>query len=164
MPNATKVCTKCAIDKPAEDFYKDARRKSGLYSHCKECFTAHCRATHDPEKTYKRARCWTEERGGRQVTKARVEAWRAANPERWAVLNRENANRRRSSDGTQVDFGLILEEHGMTCHICREEIPSLYVLHFDHVIPLSKGGAHSMANIKPSHARCNLSKGAKLIA
>lgn len=164
MPNATKVCTKCQVEKPAQDFYKDSRRKSGLYSHCKECFTAHCRSAHDPAKTQKRARRWIEERGGREITKARVEAWREANPDRWAELNRENGSRRRTPDGAAIDYGLIIEEHGMTCHICGDAIPSMDGLHFDHVIPLSKGGPHSQENIKPSHALCNLRKGAKLAA
>lgn len=37
-------------------------------------------------------------------------------------------------------------------------------LHFDHVIPVSRGGAHSMDNIKSAHAVCNLRKHDKLIA
>jgi len=52
----------------------------------------------------------------------------------------------------------------MVCHICTEGIASLDDLHFDHVIPLSKGGPHAAENIRPSHALCNLRKGARLIA
>jgi len=33
-------------------------------------------------------------------------------------------------------------------------------LHFDHVVPLSKGGPHTTENIRPSHSTCNLKKGA----
>lgn len=81
---------------------------------------------------------------------------------------REKAGRRRaqmrSTSSGRVDLSAILERDGMTCHLCLEPIPSLEVLHFDHVIPLSKGGPHSMDNIKPSHAACNLRKGAKLAA
>lgn len=35
--------------------------------------------------------------------------------------------------------------------------------HLDHVIPLSKGGLHSVGNLAPACAKCNLSKGAKFI-
>jgi 5-methylcytosine-specific restriction endonuclease McrA len=35
-------------------------------------------------------------------------------------------------------------------------------LHIDHVIPIAKGGADILDNLKPSHAICNISKGAKL--
>lgn len=91
------------------------------------------------------------------------DAWRKKNPELWALRNRENQRRRRGSD-EPVRYEAILERDGMHCHICDTEIPSLDVLHFDHVIPLSKGGLHSEENIKPSHAACNLSKGARMPA
>lgn len=61
-----------------------------------------------------------------------------------------------------MDYAAILAEHGMTCHICTGEIESLTDLHFDHVIPLARGGEHSAANIRPSHAVCNLRKGARI--
>jgi len=36
-------------------------------------------------------------------------------------------------------------------------------LHFDHVIPLSKGGPHTYDNIRPAHSWCNMRKGTKLL-
>lgn len=47
------------------------------------------------------------------------------------------------------------------CHWCRCPIPkgSRTV---DHVVPLSKGGAHAIHNFVPSCPRCNSRKGAKL--
>lgn len=87
--------------------------------------------------------------------------WRKANPERWALRNRENQRRRRG--GEKVDYALILTDHGMVCHLCGGGIASLADLHFDHVIPLAKGGPHSRENIKPAHALCNMRKGDKLI-
>lgn len=35
--------------------------------------------------------------------------------------------------------------------------------HLEHIIPLSRGGLHSIGNLAPACAKCNLSKGAKLI-
>lgn len=32
-----KTCSKCGIEKPFEDYFKDKRAKDGLHSHCKEC-------------------------------------------------------------------------------------------------------------------------------
>lgn len=51
----------------------------------------------------------------------------------------------------------------MVCHICSRRVEDNSQLHFDHVIPLSRGGEHSNDNIKVSHAVCNMSKGTKLI-
>lgn len=162
MTDSTKTCTRCQTEKPRSLFYRDKRRKDGLYSWCKECFKAHCRSAYDPEKDRARRHRWVEERGGSEKTRARVNAWRAENAERFALLNRENARRRRSTDGP-VDYAAVLDRDGMVCHICDDEIPSMDVLHFDHVIPLSRGGAHSYDNIKPSHASCNLRKGSKTL-
>lgn len=90
------------------------------------------------------------------------DAWRKRNPELWAMRNRESQRRRRGE--APVDYAAILERDGMTCHLCLDEIDGLADLHFDHVIPLSKGGPHVAENIRPAHARCNLRKGARLIA
>ena len=37
-------------------------------------------------------------------------------------------------------------------------------LHLDHVVPLSKGGSDLIANVKPSHAQCNLKKNNRMEA
>lgn len=89
--------------------------------------------------------------------------WRAANPVRWALINRENQRRRRRVNGQRVSFQAVLARDGMVCHLCTLPIAGLSDLHFDHVVPLARGGAHSMANLKPAHAECNLRKGAKLV-
>jgi 5-methylcytosine-specific restriction endonuclease McrA len=56
----------------------------------------------------------------------------------------------------------VLERDGMVCHVCAGSIADLSDLHFDHVIPLARGGAHHADNIKPAHALCNLRKSDKI--
>jgi len=158
------------------------------------CFNAHVLAMRDPVVEAARGAAYRATPEGHAKAKARVKAWREANPERWAAwcaqdsaravenarqwalanperasLNsRRAANKRRARKRDQsagpIDYAAVLAEHGMICHICTEDIPSLDVLHFDHVIPLSKGGPHIAENIRPSHALCNLRKGARLLA
>lgn len=90
----------------------------------------------------------------------------------WARLNpgkrRESHRRRRARlAGTfvrQVDYAAILAGFGMVCHICGGGIGSATDLHFDHVIPVSRGGSHVQENILPSHTICNLRKGTKLMS
>jgi 5-methylcytosine-specific restriction endonuclease McrA len=88
--------------------------------------------------------------------------WRKANPERWSLRNRENARRRRQAVGP-VSYAAILERDGMVCHLCGGLIASVEDLHFDHVVPLSRGGEHSMENIRPSHEAGNRWKHNKLM-
>ena len=63
----------------------------------------------------------------------------------------------------------VLETYGTLCHICQEKIDLKAPrstkgqgwekgLHLDHVIPISKGGDHTLANVKPAHAKCNMLK------
>ena len=109
----------------------------------------------------------------------RVKAYALANPERLAAKSRayalanpgkraESRGRRRASKQgavvTKADYKAILAEFGMVCHICGLEIETIHDLHYDHVIPLSKGGEHTQRNIRPSHTVCNLRKGSRILA
>lgn len=61
-----------------------------------------------------------------------------------------------------VDPVVVFERGKGVCGICKHPVASGRGWEIDHVIPLSKGGAHSYANVQLSHRRCNRSKGAKL--
>lgn len=95
-------------------------------------------------------------------------AWRERNPERVSLNGRNRKARRRAREAggrvTRTDLREILEEFGMHCHLCDAEIATLDDLHFDHVAPLARGGAHSPENIRPAHAVCNLRKGDRVAA
>ncbi len=43
------------------------------------------------------------------------------------------------------------------CYYCARRVP-IREIHFDHIIPLSKGGAHSVENLCVSCVSCNCSK------
>ncbi len=184
-----KECTSCRADKPKTEFYADSRRRDGLYSWCKSCFQEHMAARDDREQRQRRQReRWADDPEYRQRCTERARRWRttryandeafaqdirdrarrwaAENPERASINARTSANRRRSrlrdQGGEPVDYAAILARDGMTCHLCKVEIGSLDDLHFDHVVPLARGGAHSEDNIRPAHALCNMRKGSRL--
>ena len=52
----------------------------------------------------------------------------------------------------------ILKEYNNTCWICEDTIDTVS---WDHVKPLSKGGAHVRSNVRPTHIRCNSRKSNK---
>jgi 5-methylcytosine-specific restriction endonuclease McrA len=68
---------------------------------------------------------------------------------------------------TIEDFGYeeIFERDGWRCGICGERIDKTVVhpdrrsASLDHVVPLSKGGEHSRANVQAAHLGCNSTKG-----
>lgn len=47
------------------------------------------------------------------------------------------------------------------CGICKTKIRKRQQASIDHIVPLSKGGAHSLENTHIAHLRCNLSKNAR---
>lgn len=53
------------------------------------------------------------------------------------------------------------EDPGIRCYICGDLIP-IGQRHVDHIIPLSRGGPTTLANLAITHARCNLQKNDKL--
>ena len=67
----------------------------------------------------------------------------------------------------------VLAKYGTICHLCGYPI-DIHIsrkigqegwersLHVDHIIPLSKGGEDTIRNVRPSHAKCNMLKGATL--
>jgi hypothetical protein len=120
--------------------------------------------------------------------KSYVKAWEKANPEKrslyakrlrfrnpgynsinrmlYAETLRQVKHRRRAREKNakigHVDFRGIMKRDGMVCHICKKPIER-DVLHFDHIIPLAKGGEHSMNNIACAHKSCNLRKHTKIL-
>jgi 5-methylcytosine-specific restriction endonuclease McrA len=109
--------------------------------------------------------------------KARMKKWREENPEyikKWFRDNREKARlycqKRRAllleattehfTHEDLLDFWSENEINYKECFYCEKEM-SEGPEHIDHYYPLSKGGPHERANLRPSCAHCNLSKHAK---
>jgi 5-methylcytosine-specific restriction endonuclease McrA len=81
---------------------------------------------------------------------------------------RRSAQRRRAQsfgDDKAVTLGpaaldRILTEYDNSCWICYRDLEFL-APHWDHVQPLSKGGQHSLENIRPACSDCNVRKSAQ---
>lgn len=59
-----------------------------------------------------------------------------------------------------VDYAEVLKNRGMVCGICNNPIlrptgQKRGFLAFDHVIPLSGDGSHTLGNLQPAHVECN---------
>ena len=97
--------------------------------------------------------------------------WDKANPEN--IIQKSHRRRARKLNSEYEIFSEIqvLELYGTVCHICQGDIDMTAPrktsfkgyelgLHIDHVVPLAKGGSHTLENVRPSHAICNMKKGA----
>ena len=58
----------------------------------------------------------------------------------------------------------VFERDGWVCQLCQERVdpelayPDPLSKSLDHIVPISKGGAHSFANGQLAHLRCNIVK------
>lgn len=88
-------------------------------------------------------------------------AWRAAHPEAVRANNRKWKALKRGAEGhsTGQQDQWRLEYYGGQCAYCRTDLEALDVAwHWDHVIPLSKGGSNWPANLRPACPTCNTAK------
>lgn len=177
--SADKTCSKCRTRQSKTEFTKASRSADGLHSWCKACLRDLAKRRYDPERARRKHAEKKEDPLYRAMRKAAYDRWRSEHPDRaraatraWRAANperpRESVRRyfARLADSTvgEVDYTEVLQRDGMWCYLCRADISTLDDLHFDHVLPLARGGAHSMENIRPAHARCNLSKGHRLLS
>lgn len=85
--------------------------------------------------------------------------YRLANPEK----DRDRHNKRRARKLANGVYKISLKElkkiYSSPCFYCG----STDSIQADHVIPVSRGGQHSIGNLLPACAKCNMSKGSKLL-
>lgn len=144
------------------------RRKDAVYCDAQLCRTAKYHA-----KQASRPRCSTEGCDYPVIARGLCGShysveWRSENLDR----SRANAKRRRAvKRGARVeDFASaeVFERDGWICGLCSAPIPrdavwpDLLSPSVDHIVPLSRGGEHSMANVQASHLSCNSRKQASV--
>ncbi|MEH0586231.1 HNH endonuclease signature motif containing protein [Streptomyces sp. B21-106] len=145
----------CAQGHPFDDentyVYKGARQ-------CKICRRQRCRETYARNaEQYKAAhREWYWQNRDKAI--ALTLRWVKANPERAALMSRLKKQRRRAAGVlTAAEWRQILALYGNRCLRCGSSGP----LTIDHVIPVSKGGPNTAANVQPLCGSCNSSKSTK---
>lgn len=88
---------------------------------------------------------------------------KAAKPEKYKTIQAQSWLTRRArlkaAPIERVALADVMARDRMRCHLCGlaiERRPS-----FDHLIPVSRGGAHAEWNLMLAHIRCNQSRGTK---
>lgn len=85
----------------------------------------------------------------------------ARNPEPFREHVARRRARMRTPEVEKIDFREVLFDSNGLCGICHKPL-DLFGIDFDHIVPLSKGGTHTRANLQATHSYCNRSKGAKV--
>jgi 5-methylcytosine-specific restriction endonuclease McrA len=161
-----KQCTKCGERKAKDQFNKDKNRKDGLFPWCKTCSRANTKKHTEQhvEEYRERARVWAE--NNREKSRAKTREWYRNNKAKaleYAYTYVENRRARKLQNGgrvTEKQWRELKEKYGNKCiapGCSRTDVT------MDHVVPLSRGGKHSIENIQPLCKFHNYSKQTKVI-
>lgn len=115
-------------------------------------------------KSKERYRRWAVE--NRDKVNAAAEKWRndPANKEKIRLAAKKRRALVKSADVREIsprDWLRLLDRCRFACFYCGESPDEQLTV--DHVVPLSRGGRHSIGNIVPACKRCNSSKHDRLI-
>lgn len=184
-----KQCSKCQQVKSRSEFYGKKSATDGLNSWCKTCFKKQVskRYFENPEPAKQVSRQWRIDNP--EKTKQNNKSWRINNAEykaakdldwrknnrekylensrTWASNNRlrrrENELRRRARKYNNGVYKVTIKElrklRDQNCLYCGQQAK----ITIDHILPIARGGAHSIGNLAPACQPCNSSKGAKTI-
>lgn len=111
----------------------------------------------NPDKVRAKSKQWHH--ANPDKVRAGIKQWQRANPDKV----RANKQKRRArlanavmNDFTAAQWREMLDAYGHRCVYCGRKMQRLEQ---DHIIPLSKGGNHTKANIVPACRSCNSKKG-----
>lgn len=121
------------------------------------------------ERERKRSLKWLSKPTNVEWKRKQKQKWAKDNPE----ARRESSRRRRAvkngAEAEKIDLAALFERDGWVCHLCGESVdrnlkyPDPGSASHDHVVPISRGGAHTWDNVKLAHLGCNISKGNKIL-
>lgn len=91
--------------------------------------------------------------------------WKESNPNKAAQTKaRCRAKRRGDGKADKIDPIAVFERDGWICGICGKKVnrrlkyPHPRSVSLDHIIPLSRGGKHTLSNVQCAHFICNCKK------
>lgn len=161
----TKNCKKCNQVKPVDCFSKRSQMKDGLEHVCKSCIAA--KNQNDKEKNAVRHKKYREanKQKVRQATlnwqinnpesyKRSKNKWRLENPEKFRSLKQKRRAKIRENGTFVISSKEIKRLYESSCFYCGSDNQ----IEIDHVIPISKGGRHSIGNLVSACKKCNRSK------
>lgn len=97
-------------------------------------------------------------KNNREKILAAQKSWRLQNPEAYKIYNNLRRARLAQNSTFKVDRKEIKTLLAKSCAYCNEQSTEI-----DHIIPLLRGGSHSIGNLIGACKSCNNSKGPKTI-
>lgn len=182
-----KKCSKCGHEKSLDEFHNNKSKKDGKATECKECKSKQdSKYRKENEEYYKfyQTNYWKENRAelyelkkeyiannkpahlkrqhswyekNKENVKTRTSQYKKEHPEQYQMYNNRRRARKKTSIVDIFTTKDVIEKYGDKCVYCQDDFT-----HIDHYIPLSRGGSHTLENVRPSCEQCNLEKSNKL--
>ena len=143
----------------SRNWHNENRLKPSTARVCGECNGSFSSARAD--QRFCSDRCSRRWHGRKADRKAGWTAKRRAN------YARRRARKRTGQPGEAISLDTLhARDHGI-CGICGDRVsdspwPAPDSPSIDHVVPLSRGGVHTLENVQLAHLSCNLRKGAQV--
>ena len=172
-----KICTKCSIEKPVNEFY--AKRKRGkLYRmpECKQCEIQRSLAwrENNRDKSRENKKKWSSNnkekvaitrRKHRKNNSDKIKEynnkWYAKNPDKYReYYQRRKARRSEVPTGPKPTKQERLEIQGGMCANCKIKGKKVK-WHYDHIIAIKNGGSDTADNMEVLCSTCNQRKHSK---
>ena len=169
-----KSCKRCGQSKPITEFNKNSQNRDKLNTCCKECKRSEHRERYakNPErykgyqkKYYRNNSDRVAERHLEWVNKNRnylaeyKKQLKAKNRSRYTEYENARRSRIAKSGNYQITDKELKKLYASPCVICgiKQSIT------LDHIIPISRGGRHSIGNVQPLCKSCNSRKSTKFM-
>lgn len=148
-----KICTKCKLEKPESEFYKDKHYKEGLHSKCKDCCRRYVqnlwkknpgyhKRQMDNSREYRRKNLKKCKEKVAQYYQKNKERLQKCATDRWENLTKEERwekNLKGSYGITANDYYTILEEQKGECIICHSISNKKLVVDHSHTTGKVRG-------------------------
>ena len=136
-----KICKKCNQEKENNFYYKSNRNKDGLYSYCKTC-------SNNTTLQWKKNNI--------EKNKQIIKRYKKNNVEKDREYSRYRHYRKKRKI-FYISKKELKKIYSSNCVICNSKDN----IQVDHIIPLSRGGTHSIGNLQPLCRSCNCKKSTK---
>lgn len=154
-------CNRCKVEKPFKEFSKNKTRPSGICPECKECAKTRAKIRYQKEGAKLRAQMalLRETDYEKRISIERASRARRKEAQRPAKNVRQRLRNTILSDKKYLIREKELRKlYSQPCFSCG----STSNQSIDHIMPISKGGAHSIGNLMTLCRKCNSSKHDKL--
>lgn len=169
-----KQCSKCNETKPFAEYHKDIKGKYGYVAQCKSCVKIKSKQWYwnnrsreltkssqryaaNPELYRQRAKEWAD--ANREYKRANDRAYQKNNLDKYRMTSQRRKARKRQNGIFKISSKELQRLYSSPCTYCGSTLN----IQADHVIPIARGGRHSIGNLVPACQKCNSSKRQRFI-